>query len=87
VIPFHYGIMVNNVCSPEMLRAALALAGSSASLSLTIDKGPWHYYRVGPSLMRNHHDLPLLWSIIKMICKHCNWQIGIHGRRNGLQIL
>jgi L-ascorbate 6-phosphate lactonase len=43
VIPCHYDMMVNNVGSPEMFRAALELAGSSAEFVVLPYYEPWIY--------------------------------------------
>ena len=45
VVPCHYDMMVNNVGSPEMLRVALDLAGSSAHFALMTYYEPWLYQR------------------------------------------
>lgn len=43
VIPCHYDMMVNNVGSPEMFRAALDLAGSTAEFVVLPYYEPWIY--------------------------------------------
>jgi L-ascorbate 6-phosphate lactonase len=45
VVPCHYDMMVNNVGSPEMFRAALALAGSDAACFIMNYYRPWLYRR------------------------------------------
>ena len=45
VVPCHYDMMVNNVGSPEMLRIALELAGSSAHFAQLTYYEPWLYQR------------------------------------------
>jgi L-ascorbate 6-phosphate lactonase len=45
VVPCHYDMMVNNVGSPEMLRVALNLAGSSAHFAQMTYYEPWLYQR------------------------------------------
>jgi L-ascorbate 6-phosphate lactonase len=45
VIPCHYDMMVNNVGSPQMFRAALELAGSTAEFVVLPYYEPWIYRR------------------------------------------
>ena len=45
VVPCHYDMMVNNVGSPDMFRAALDLVGSEATFSLLPYYQPWLYSR------------------------------------------
>lgn len=45
VVPCHYDMMINNVCSPEMMRIALELVGSDAEFVLMKYYQPWIYQR------------------------------------------
>jgi L-ascorbate 6-phosphate lactonase len=46
VIPSHYDMMINNIGSPDMLRVAMDLIGSTATFHLMRYFEPWIYKRV-----------------------------------------
>lgn len=46
VVPCHYDMMINNVGSPEMLRVAMDLNGSSAPVKIMRYYEPWLYRKI-----------------------------------------
>lgn len=48
VVPCHYDMMINNVCSPHMLRVALDQVGAGATFTVLSYYEPWLYQRRKP---------------------------------------